>query len=137
MDTFYVLDIPGVDAILGLDFLSTHEAKIDLKDHLISLGRIFYKLPAGQTFLHTDDKRIIDKTRILTMLSEITKQTPKQRLRAQITAFKLDNSSLKTFPDIVHEITLISNSTFSSRPFQIPLAKKEATKIEIERLLNL
>ena len=126
-----------VDAILGLDFLSTHEAKIDLKDHLISLGGIFYELPAGQTFLHAEDKRIIDKTRILTMPSNITKQTPKQRLESQITAFKLDNPLLGTFPNIEHEIILTSNSTFSSRPFQIPLAKKEATEIEIERLLNL
>ena len=74
-DTFYVLEEAPVDIILGLPFLTTNEAVLNMKTNTLELDGRTYEFSGDQKtpFLHSLEESTCEKTRVYMCTDAVAK----------------------------------------------------------------
>ncbi|KAG0442036.1 Retrovirus-related Pol polyprotein from transposon gypsy [Dictyocoela muelleri] len=118
------------DIILGMEFLSNHDATINLRTKTLDLQGQIYELETSDN-QQTEEMKLEEKTKIY-LHTESQPESITNLLRQNDT--EIQNIGL--LPDVTHNIQLKKNEVISMKPFRIHLTIKGKVNSEIEKLLR-
>ncbi|KAG0420252.1 Retrovirus-related Pol polyprotein from transposon [Dictyocoela roeselum] len=123
----------NTDMILGMDFLLSNDAIINLNDYTVSIDGKFYELKHPDNI---DDglKELVRKTKISTIVNPETYFSDK--INNLIKEYKIKNPEIERITGTSHQINLTSNDTIDLPSYRIPNSLREAVRKEVDYLIK-